>query len=229
MMVVAPLKYEFTSQHLNDGAIFLLTKLASAWASSSDTNQTNVDPLPSWKEGTIKKNIISFVQNSTDKSNTNYYIPPEDRIAVFDNDGTLWSEKPLYFQIYFALDRVPQAVAENPSLKNKFPFNEILAKNYTALANHTEKDVMNLLAATHGNISQTEFIELVRQWAQTARHPQTNKLYTEMVYQPMLELLKYLDANQFKNFIVSGGGIDFIRESLSSVYNIPPERIVGRV
>lgn len=144
-MLVAPLKYEFTPQQLNDRPI-LLSKLASAATLSGDTNQTKVDPLPSWKEGTIKKNIISFVQNSTDNSNTNYYIAPEDRIAVFDNDGTLWPEKPLYFQIYFALDRVHQAVAENPSLKNKFPFNEILAKNYTALANHTEKDVMNLLA-----------------------------------------------------------------------------------
>jgi hypothetical protein len=224
VMLVTPMKSQFT---FYDGPIFLLSKLVSASALSDNTNQTLVDPLPSWKEEAIKNNIISFVQNSTDKSNTKYYIAPENRIAVFDNDGTLWSEKPLYFQLYFVLDRVPQAVTENPALKNKFPFNVILEKNYTALGNHTEKDVMEMLAATHTSISQTEFNNLVHQWAKTARHPQTNKLFTEMVYQPMLELLKYLEANQFKNFIVSGGGIDFIRESLSSVYNIPPERIIG--
>jgi len=220
-----PIKYEFGSY---DGQSYLLySKINSASALSENTNQTSVDPLPSWKDGVIKKNIIDFVQNSTDKSNTKYYIAPENRIAVFDNDGTLWSEKPLYFQIYFALDRVPDTVAHNPSLKNQFPFNMILQKNFTALSNATEKDVMNLVAATHSNITETEFNNLVHQWAKTARHPQTNKLFTEMVYQPMLELLKYLEENQFKNFIVSGGGIDFIRESLSSVYNIPPERIIG--
>jgi phosphoglycolate phosphatase-like HAD superfamily hydrolase len=228
MMLVTPLRYEFASdQSINGGPTFMLPKLVSVYALFDNTNQTSVDPLPSWKDGVIKKNIISFVQNSTDKSNTKYFIAPENRIAVFDNDGTLWSEKPLYFQIYFALDRVPQTIAHNPALKNQFPFNMILQKNFTALSNATEKDIMNLVAATHSNITETEFNNLVHQWSKTARHPQTNKLFTEMVYQPMLELLKYLEANQFKNFIVSGGGIDFIRESLSSVYNIPPERIIG--
>jgi hypothetical protein len=124
-------------------------QLASAQTQSSfnltDTANQTSDPLPSWKDGTIKKNIISFVQNSTDKSNTEYYIAPENRIAFFDNDGTLWSEKPLYFQTYFVFDRVPQAVAKNPALKNQFPFDAILKKNYSALDNQTEEDVMKLM------------------------------------------------------------------------------------
>jgi phosphoserine phosphatase len=209
-----------------------LVIIQSTWAQTNSTssateNQSSVDPLPSWKNGVIKNNIIEFVQNVTDPSNTKYYHPPENRIAVFDNDGTLWSEKPLPTQLYFSFDRVPVVVANNPALKDKSPFKEILEKNFTALKNMTEKDVMELFATTHSNISQIEFDNLVHQWAPTAKNPATHRLFVKMVYQPMLELLNFLKANQFKDFIVSGGGVDFMRAALSSVYGIPSEQIIG--
>jgi hypothetical protein len=191
-----------------------------------NTYAINSDPLPSWNQGKVKQTIINFVRNVTDPTNANY-VPPDKRIATFDNDGTLWSEKPLPFQAYFSFDRVPSFIAKNPQLKDRSPFKEILDKNFTALRNMTEKDIMQLLSSTHSNISQTEFDSLVHQWAQTARHPETKRLFVEMVYQPMLELLTFLKANQFKEFIVSGGGIDFIRDALSSVYGITPEQIIG--
>jgi phosphoserine phosphatase len=194
---------------------------------TTNTTQAVTDPLPSWNDGATKQRINDFVENVTDAGNTDYYIPPEDRIAVFDNDGTLWSEKPLYFQLYFAIDRVPQVVAQRPELKEEFPFKEILEKNLTALKGMDEKDVMNLVLTTHSNISQTEFDSLVQQWAETAKHPETQRKFVEMVYQPMIELISYLKAYQFKTFIVSGGGIDFMRESLSQIYGIPPEQIIG--
>lgn len=206
--------------------------IQSSWAltnpiASPRGNQSSVDPLSSWKDGVIKQNIIEFVDNVTNPENTEYYVVPEDRIAVFDNDGTLWSEKPVPFQAFFSFDRVPDVVAKNPSLKDKSPFKQILERNITALMYQTEKDVMDLMMTTHSNISQTEFDTLVHQWAQTAKHPTTHRLFVQMVYQPMLELLNFLKANQFKNFIVSGGGVDFMREALSSIYDIPPERIIG--
>jgi phosphoserine phosphatase len=208
-------------------AIVQPTWAQTSSTSSTNENQSSVDPLPSWKDGVIKKNIIEFVQNVTDPSNTMYYISPENRIAVFDNDGTLWSEKPLPSQLYFSFDRVPVVVSNNPSLKDKSPFKEILEKNFTALKDMTEKEVMDLFSATHSNISQIEFDNLVHEWAPTARNPTTHRLFIEMVYQPMLELLNFLKANQFKDFIVSGGGVDFMRGALSSVYGIPSEQIIG--
>ena len=197
--------------------------------SSLSANQTQdiLDSLPSWKDVTVKHNIIEFVQNVTDSEKTNYYIPPEDRIAVFDNDGTLWSEKPIPFQGYFSIDRVPTIVAKNPELKNVSPFKEILANNLTALKDITEKEAMDLIATTHSNISEIEFNNLVKKWAQNATHPETKRLFVDMVYQPMLELLHFLKTKQFKEFIVSGGGVDFMREALSSVYEIPKDQIIG--
>jgi phosphoglycolate phosphatase-like HAD superfamily hydrolase len=203
------------------------TDFISFASATTNTTHTVTDPLPSWNEGVTKQRISEFVQNVTDIGNTKYYIPPEDRIAVFDNDGTLWSEKPLYFQGYFAIDRVDDLVANKPELKDKFPFKEILDKNLTALKGMDEKDVMNLVLATHSNISQTEFDNLVQQWAETAKHPETQRKFIDMVYQPMIELINYLKAHQFNTFIVSGGGIDFMRESLSQIYGIPSEQIIG--
>jgi haloacid dehalogenase-like hydrolase len=191
-----------------------------------NTYAINRDPLPSWNQGKVKQTIINFVRNVTDPTNANY-VPPGKRIATFDNDGTLWSEKPLPFQAYFSFDRLQSLVAKNPLLNDRSPFKEILDKNFTALRNMTEKDIMELLSSTHSNISQTEFDSLVHHWAQTARHPETKRLFVQMVYQPMLELLSFLKTNQFKEFIVSGGGIDFIRDALSSVYGIAPEQIIG--
>ena len=203
------------------------TNLSSPSSLSSNQTQDILDPLPSWNDVTVKHNIIEFVENVTNPENTNYYIPPEDRIAVFDNDGTLWSEKPIPFQIYFSIDRVPTIVAKNPELKNISPFKEILANNLTALKGMTEKDAMDLIVTTHSNISEIEFNNLVKKWAQNATHPETKRLFVDMLYQPMLDLLQFLRANQFKEFIVSGGGIDFMREALSSVYEIPKDQIVG--
>ena len=208
--------------------ILAQTNLSSS--SSLSTNQQTqdiLDPLPSWNDVTVKNNIIEFVQNVTNPENTDYYIPPEDRIAVFDNDGTLWSEKPIPFQGYFSIDRVPTVVAQNSELKNISPFKEILANNFTALKGMTEKEAMDLIVTTHSNISEIEFNNLVKIWAQNAIHPETKRLFVDMVYQPMLELLQFLRTNQFKEFIVSGGGIDFMREALSSVYDIPKDQIIG--
>ncbi|RPI80911.1 MAG: haloacid dehalogenase-like hydrolase [Nitrosopumilales archaeon] len=202
------------------------TNLSSSSLSANQT-QDILDPLPSWKDVTVKHNIIEFVQNVTDSENTDYYISPEDRIAVFDNDGTLWSEKPIPFQGYFSIDRVPTVVAKNPELKNISPFKEILANNLTALKDMTEKEAMDLIVTTHSNISEIEFNNLVKKWAQNATHPETKRLFVDMVYQPMLELLHFLNTNQFKEFIVSGGGVDFMREALSSVYEIPKDQIIG--
>jgi hypothetical protein len=202
------------------------TNLSSSSLSANQT-QDILDPLPSWKDVTVKNNIIEFVQNVTDSEKTNYYIPPEDRIAVFDNDGTLWSEKPIPFQGYFSIDRVPTVVAKNPELKNISPFKEILANNLTALKDMTEKEAMDLIVTTHSNISEIEFNNLVKKWAQNATHTGTKRLFVDMVYQPMLELLHFLKTNQFKEFIVSGGGVDFMREALSSVYGIPKDQIIG--
>lgn len=206
--------------------VFVQTDFISFANASANTTLAG-DQLPSWNDGPTKQRIIEFVKNVTDAGNAKYYIPSEDRIAVFDNDGTLWSEKPLYFQLYFALDRVDDVVADKPELKDMFPFKEILEKNLTALQDMSEKDVMNLVLTTHANISQTEFDSLVHQWAETAKHPETQRKFVDMVYQPMIELINYLKANQFKTFIVSGGGIDFMREALSQIYGIPPEQIIG--
>ena len=211
----------------------ILFGIVTLFLSSSLNNFVDIkaedqnEPLPSWKEGIIKQKIVAFVQNVTDPENTNCYIPPEDRIAVFDNDGTLWSEKPIPFQGYFSIDRVPTVVAKNPELKNVSPFKEILTKNFTALKDMTEKEAMDLIVTTHSNISEIEFDNLVKKWAQNATHPETKRLFVDMVYQPMLELLHFLKTKQFKEFIVSGGGIDFMREALSSVYEIPKDQIIG--
>jgi hypothetical protein len=203
------------------------TNLSSPSSLSANQTEDILDPLPSWNDVTAKHNIIEFVQNVTNPENTEYYISPEDRIAVFDNDGTLWSEKPIPFQVYFSIDRVPTIVAQNPELKNISPFKEILANNLTALKGMTEKEAMDLIVTTHSNISEIEFNNLVKIWAQNATHPETKRLFVDMVYQPMLELLHFLRVNQFKEFIVSGGGVDFMRESLSSVYEIPKDQIIG--
>jgi haloacid dehalogenase-like hydrolase len=228
--IVSILIFTLLSTSIFNIAQPILAQTNSSSSSSLSANQTQdiLDPLlPSWKDVTVKHNIIEFVQNVTDPENTDYYIPPEDRIAVFDNDGTLWSEKPIPFQGYFSIDRVPTVVAENPELKNISPFKEILAKNFTALKDMTEKEAMDLIVTTHSNISEIEFNNLVKKWAQNATHPETKMLFVDMVYQPMLELLHFLKTNQFKEFIVSGGGLDFIRESLSSVYGIPKDQIIG--
>ena len=188
----------------------------------------NTTTLNSWNDGSAKERIINFVNNITNMDSSSY-ISPENRIAVFDNDGTLWSEKPTYFQVFFALDRLKSmSLNSDATLKVESEnIQEVLDNNFTDLSNLTEKDAAEILLLTHSDISQTEFNQVVSDWSKTAKHPQTDMYYVDMIYQPMLELLNLLKLNDFKVFIVSGGGIDFVRESLSSVYDIPYEQIIG--
>ena len=184
------------------------------------------DPLPSWTDGKTKQSIVTFVQQVTTPGSPQF-VAPEARIATFDNDGTLWSEQPAYFQLLFALDRVRQLAPEHPEWKTQEPFASLLKGDMkTALAGG-EKSLLDIVMATHAGMTTTEFEAIVRDWIATARHPQTKRLYTEMVYQPMLELLAYLRANGFRTFIVSGGGIEFMRPWTESVYGIPPDQVVG--
>lgn len=193
---------------------------------AENRNATAVDPLPSWNQGNVKARILNFVKNVTNSENTNY-ITPEDRIAVFDNDGTLWAEKPTYFQGFFVLDRLEELSKSNPEISRNPQLQQLLNKAFTNLQLLSKKDIMSLVMLTHSNITQHEFNKLVQKWAETAHHPQTQKRFVQMVYPPMNELIDFLKINDFKTFIVTGGGIDFVREALSNVYGIPPDQIIG--
>jgi hypothetical protein len=184
------------------------------------------DPLPSWNDGAAKKAIVEFVKATTTKGSPKF-VPPAERIAVFDNDGTLWCEQPVPVQLYFALDRVKTLAPQHPEWKDKEPFASLLKGDLkTALAGG-DHAILELFMATHTGMTTVEFEQIVKDWIATARHPKTGRLYTEMVYQPMLEVLAYLRANGYKNFIVSGGGIEFMRAWTEKVYGIPPEQVVG--
>jgi len=192
----------------------------------SACSPVTADPLPSWNAGTAKQEILSFVASVTDKSDANF-VPPAERIAVFDNDGTLWAEQPVYVQLAFASDRVKKLAEKNPQWKNKQPFKAVLEGDLkTALAGG-EPAILELIMATHADTTTEEFSQIVKDWLATARHPGTGRAYTEMVYQPMLELLTYLRANGFKTWVVSGGGIEFMRPWTEQVYGIPPEQVIG--
>jgi phosphoglycolate phosphatase-like HAD superfamily hydrolase len=184
------------------------------------------DPLPSWNDGTTKKSIIEFVTKVTANGGTDF-VPAEQRIATFDNDGTLWAERPMYFQLAFALDRVKALAPRHPEWKNEEPFASLLKGDLKGALAGGEPAIFQIVMATHSGMTTDEFDEVVRAWVASAKHPKTQRLYTEMVYQPMLELLTYLRANSFKTFIVTGGGIDFMRPWAERVYGIPPEQIVG--
>jgi len=184
------------------------------------------DPLPSWNDGTAKQSILAFVARVTTPGSPNF-VPVAERIATFDNDGTLWCEKPLPVQLYFALDRVKALAPQHPEWKTQEPFASLLKGDLkTALAGG-DHALLELLMATHTGNTTEEFEQIVKDWIATARHPKTGRLYTDMVYQPMLELLAYLRANGFKTFIVSGGGIEFMRQWAERVYGIPPEQVIG--
>ena len=184
------------------------------------------DPLPSWNDGPSKQGIVEFVRDVTVAGNT-HYVKPSERIAVFDNDGTLWAEQPIYFQFFFILDRIRAMAPDHPEWKTTQPFQAVLENDFETLG-ATDRDALAYMMgiAVSGTTTE-EFKDNVKNWLATALHPVTGQPYTSMVYQPMLELLNYLEANGFTNFIVSGGGIGFMRPWSEAVYGIPPERVVG--
>jgi hypothetical protein len=188
--------------------------------------QAQRDPLPSWNDGATKSSILDFVGRVTTQ-NGPYFVPPAERIATFDNDGTLWIEQPMYVQLAFVLDRVKTMAPMHPEWKDKQPFAAVLDGDLKAVADSGEKGVAELVAVTHAGMTTAEFEKIVADWLATARHRRFKRPYTELVYQPMLELLAYLRANDFKTFIVSGGGIEFMRPWTDRIYGVPPEQVVG--
>ncbi|MEN8225816.1 MAG: HAD family hydrolase [Bacteroidota bacterium] len=193
-----------------------------------DANQKaeSTDPLPSWNEGEPKNSIINFVTEVTD-SDSESFIDIPDRIATFDNDGNLWSEQPAYFQLFFAIDRIKALAPQHPEWETEQPFKAVLEDDLATLATYGEHGILEIVMASHANITTEEFENIVKEWLATARHPRFNRPYTDLVYQPMLELINYLDDNNFKIFIVSGGGIEFIRTWVEEVYGIPRDQVIG--
>ena len=186
----------------------------------------SAEALPSWTDGAAKTAITAFVTEVTTASSPNF-VPPAERIAVFDNDGTLWVEQPMYTQLAYVIDRVKALAPAHPQWQEEQPFKAVLTGDLEALKASGMDGVTKLLAATHANMTTTEFERIASDWISSARHPRFDRLYTQVVYQPMLELLDYLRANGFKTFIVSGGGIDFMRPWTERVYGIPPEQVIG--
>jgi len=184
------------------------------------------DPLPSWNEGATKDAILDFVDCAT-KDGCSGHIPPAERVAVFDNDGTLWSEQPIYFQLLFAIDRVKQLASQHPEWKDQQPFKAAIEGDRKALGEAGLEGILKLVMATHAGMTGDEFAATVRDWLKTARHPRFDRPYTDLTFQPMLELLSHLRANGFKTYIVSGGGRDFLRVFAEEVYGIPPEQVIG--
>jgi phosphoglycolate phosphatase-like HAD superfamily hydrolase len=184
------------------------------------------DPLPSWNAGASRSAILEFVERVT-RAGSPDFVPPGERIATFDNDGTLWAEQPVYFQALFALDRVRAMAVDHPEWNSQEPFQSAIAGDVKGLMATGKEGVEKVLVVAHANVTAEEFAKSVQDWLATAKHPTTGKPFTEMVYQPMLELLDYLRAHQFKTFIVSGGGIDFLRVFAEQVYGVPPEQVVG--
>jgi len=204
----------------------LLPALSGALLSVSAAAQTPGGLLPSWNEGPAKQAIFDFVRATIDRPSPNY-VSPEDRIAVFDQDGTLWVEHPMYTQVVYCLERVPAVAAKRPELRNLEPFKTVLSGNREAIARLSMRDLYKILAATLTGMSVEEFNAEAKAWMEKAKHPRWNRLYTELVYQPMVEVLSYLRDNAYKTYIVTGGGQDFVRVYADKVYGIPPEQVVG--
>ncbi len=184
------------------------------------------EPLPSWNAGPVKQSIVDFVDRVTKEGGADF-VPPDRRIATFDNDGTLWAEQPIYFQVAFAIDQVKALAPGHPEWKDKQPFKGIIEGDIKAVMASGEKGVLEIMAATHTGMTTEEFTKTVTDWIATARHPRFDKAYTDLVYKPMLELLGFLRSKGFKTFIVSGGGIEFMRPWTEKTYGIPPEQVVG--
>ena len=197
--------------------------LALCLASNVEAAQ---DPLPSWNDGPAKQSIIDYVTRVTKEGGADY-VAPKDRLATFDNDGTLWIEQPIYTQFAFAIDEVKAQANKHPEWKTKDPFKSVLAGDMKAVAGMGEKGMVEIVAATHSGMSTVDFDKTVRDWLETAKHPRFKVLYTDLIYQPMLELLDYLRANGFQTFIVSGGGVEFMRGFADKTYGIPSEQVIG--
>jgi phosphoglycolate phosphatase-like HAD superfamily hydrolase len=207
-------------------AKYLINAALACSLSFSSSLVHAADPLPSWNDTRPKQSIIAFVEKVTKEGSTDF-VPVAERIATFDNDGCLWAEQPMYFQLFFALDRIKALAPQHPEWKEKEPFAALLKGDVKAALAGGEHALAEIVMATHAGLTTEEFEKVVTDWITNAKHPKTGKLYTEMVYQPMLELLAYLRANGFKTFIVSGGGIEFMRPWTEKVYGIPPEQVIG--
>jgi hypothetical protein len=209
--------------------VVIISGLSALAQSALRTTQTAASPaaaLPSWNDGPSRTALASFVSRVTTSSHPDFVAAPE-RIAVFDNDGTLWAEQPIYIQLAFALDRVKALAARHPEWQTREPFRSVIAGDLKAVTAGGEHALTAIIAASHAGNTTAEFEQIVQNWVETARHPKTKRLYTEMVYQPMLELLTYLRGNGFKTYIVSGGGVEFMRPWVERVYGVPPEQVVG--
>jgi hypothetical protein len=202
----------------------LILAVGLALAAQSAAAQT--DPLPSWNYGAAKTAIVEFVGKVTTEGGPDF-VPPAERIATFDNDGTLWVEQPMYTQLAFALDRVKAMAPDHPEWETTQPFQAVIEGDIDALAASGMKGLTEIIAATHAGMSTADFEGITEDWITTAKHPRFGRLYTDLVYQPMIEVIDYLRANEFKTFIVSGGGIEFMRPWTERVYGIPPEQVVG--
>jgi hypothetical protein len=200
--------------------------LVLSWATLPASRAQAPDPLPAWNDGAAKRSIVAFVRKVTEQGSPDF-VPPAERIAVFDNDGTLWAEQPMYVQLAFVLDRVKALAPQHPEWKSEQPFKAVLDGDLKALAAQGEKGAVELVTATHTGMSSAAFNRIVGDWIANARHPRFKRPYTEVVYQPMLELLAYLREKDFKTYIVSGGGVDFMRPWTEKVHGIPPEQVVG--
>jgi hypothetical protein len=198
---------------------FFLAALGSAFAQAAD-------PLPSWNDGVTKQSILNFVADVTREGSPDF-VPKPQRIATFDNDGTLWPEQPMYVQLAFAIDRVKSLAPQHPEWKNKQPFKAVLESDMKTLAQAGDHGIVELVMVSHAGMTTADFEQIVKTWLATARHPRFKRPYTDLAYQPMVELLAYLRANGFKTFIVSGGGVEFMRPWTEQVYGIPPEQVVG--
>ncbi len=207
-------------------ALFFIACTTNTKVEITTTETENTDPLPSWNNTSTKKEIIAYVDVVTDKNHPDF-IQIKDRIATFDNDGNLWAEQPAYFQLFFAIDRVKEMAVNHPEWKNEQPFKAVLENDMEALAKQGEHGLLQLVMATHSGSTSIEFDAMVKKWVAAAKHPTKNVGYDKLVYQPMLELLQYLRANDFKTYIVSGGGVDFMRAFVTEIYGIPEEQILG--
>jgi hypothetical protein len=204
----------------------LILPLILLLAASGGARAQVADPLSSWNDSASKANIVAFVDKVTRPGSADF-VSAADRIAVFDNDGTLWSEQPMYFQAFFIFDRVKALAPKHPEWKTKEPFASVLRGDVKGALKGGEHALIEMVMATHAGMTTAEFEQIVAAWIETARHPKTGRRFTEMVYQPMLEMLAYLRANGFKTFIVSGGGIEFMRPWAERVYGVPPEQVIG--